>query len=97
MDYLQIREDFKLAYHRWLNYNRKLTELFDAEDDAALETAMLQARTDKRHLAELAEYARLGFALDAAADKWDIAQQWQARRTAAVVAQVNKDFAAIEC
>jgi hypothetical protein len=97
VDSLQIRENFKLAYHRWLNYNRKLMELFDVAGDAALETAMLQARTEKRHLAELGEYARLGLALDAAEDRWDAAQQWQARRTAAVVAQVNKDFAAIEC
>ena len=97
MDYLQIREDYKLAYHRWLNYNRKLMELFDVEGDAALETAMLQARTDKRHLAELAEYARLGFALDAAGDRWDTAQQFQARRTAEVIAQVNKDIAYLEC
>ena len=97
VDYLQHRENYKLAYHRWLNFNRRLMELFDVEGDAALETAMLQARTDKRHLAELAEYARLGYALDAAGDKWDAAQQWQARRTAATIAQVNKDFATIEC
>jgi len=97
VDYLQIREDFKLAYHRWLNYNRRLMELFDVVGDAALETAMLRARTDKRHLTELAEYARLGLALDAAEDRWDAAQQWQARRTAAVVAQVNRDHQSIEC
>ncbi len=97
MDHLQIRENFKLAYHRWLNYNRKLMELFDVEGDAALETAILQARTNKRHLAELAEYARLGVALDAADKQWDTAQQWQARRTAAVVAQVNRDISRLEC
>ena len=97
MDYLQIRENFKLAYHRWLNYNRKLMELFDVVGDAALETAILQARTNKRHLPELAEYARLGVALDAADKQWDTAQQWQARRTAAVVAQVNRDISRLEC
>jgi hypothetical protein len=31
MDYLQIREDYKLAYHRWLNYNPKPMELFEVE------------------------------------------------------------------
>lgn len=97
MDYLQHRENYKLAYHRWLNYNRRLMELFEVEGDAALETAMLQARTERRHLTELAEYARLGYALDAAGDKWDAAQQWQARRTAATIAQVNKDHQLIEC
>lgn len=97
MDYLAIREDYKLAYHRWLNFNQRLMELFAVEGDAALETAMLQARTDKRHLAELAEYARLGFALDAAGDRWDTAQAFQARRTAEVSAQVNKDISLLEC
>jgi hypothetical protein len=97
MDYLRIREAYRLSYYKWLAYNRRLMELFGVEGDAALETAMLQARTDKRHLAELAEYARLGYALDAAGDKWDAAQQWQARRTAATIAQVDKDFATIEC
>jgi hypothetical protein len=58
---------------------------------------MLLARTDTRHLAELAEYARLGFALDVAGDRWDTAQAFQARRTAEVIAQVNKDIAYLEC
>lgn len=96
MEYLQIREDYKLAYYRWLNYNRHLMEVFDVEGDAALETAMLQARTEKRHLDLLSEYSRLGYEFDAAGDKWDSAQEWQARRTA-VAAQVNKDFSRIEC
>jgi hypothetical protein len=97
VDYLQYRENYKVAYYKWLAYNRKLLELFAVTDDAELETAMLQARTDKRHLPELGEYARLGYALDAAGDKWDAAQQWQARRTAATIAQINKDHSLIEC
>jgi hypothetical protein len=96
MDYLQIREDYKLAYHRWLNFNQRLMDLVDVVGDAALETAMLKARSEKRHLELLNEYSRLGYAFDAAGDKWDAAQQWQARRTA-VAAQVNKDFSLIEC
>jgi hypothetical protein len=96
MDYLQIREDYLVSYHRWLNFNQRLMDLFDVVGDAALETAMLKARTEKRHLELLSEYSRLGYEFDAAGDKWDSAQQWQARRTA-VAAQVNKDFSRIEC
>lgn len=97
MDYLQIRENYRLSYHRWLNFNQRLMELFDVVGDAALETAMLKARSEKRHLELLNEYSRLGYEFDAAGDKWDAAQQWQARRTAAAVAQVNKDLSLLEC
>jgi hypothetical protein len=97
MDYLQIREDYRLAYHRWLNFNQRLMGLFDVVGDAALETAMLKARSEKCHLELLNEYSRLGYEFDAAGDRWDAAQQWQARRTAAAVAQVNKDLSLIEC
>ncbi len=97
MDYLQHRENYKLAYHRWHAMNQRLMDLFDVVDDAALEGAMLKARTEKRHLELLAEYHRLGLALDAAGDRWDTAQQWQARRTAATLAQVNRDLQLIDC
>lgn len=97
MDYLQHRENYKLAYHRWFAMNQRLMALFDVVGDAALEDAMLQARTEKRHLDLLSEYNRLGLALDAAGDKWDAAQQWQARRTAAALAQVNRDHQLIDC
>lgn len=90
MDYLQIREDYLVSYHRWLNFNQRLMDLFDVVGDAALETAMLKARSEKRHLELLSEYSRLGHEFDAAGDKWDAAQ-------AAVAAQVNKDFSLIEC
>lgn len=97
MDYLQIRENYKLAYHRWLAFNRRLMNLFDVEGDAALEGAMLKARADRRHLELLSEYARLGHEFDAAGDRWDAAQEHQARRTAAVIAQVDRDHSLIEC
>jgi len=97
MDYLQHRENYKIAYHRWLNLNKRLMELFNVSSDAALEESMLQARTRKTHLEVMSEYALLGYQLDAAGDRWDAAQQWQSRRNAAATNQLNKDFQLIEC
>ncbi len=45
-------------------------ELFNVSSDAALEEAMLQARTSKTHLEVMSEYALLGYQLDAACDRW---------------------------
>ena len=70
MDYLQHRENYKIAYHRWLNLNKRLMELFNVSSDAALEESMLQARTSKTHLEVMSEYALLGHQLDAAGDRW---------------------------
>jgi hypothetical protein len=78
-DYLACRERYKTAYHRWDNYARHLCELFGCSF-ADLEQAILQARTERRHLAEIAEYARLSNLLDAASDEWDRAQQHILRR-----------------
>jgi hypothetical protein len=47
---------------------------------ADLERAILDARTERRHLAEIADYARLSNALDATSDAWDRAQEQILRR-----------------
>jgi len=79
VNYLQKREAYKLAYHRWDNYARHLCDLF-ACSFADLEQHILQARTERRHLEEIAEYARLSNMLDVASDEWDAAQQRILRR-----------------
>lgn len=95
MDFLRIREEYKIAYHRWENCANELCTIFHC-DFANLEMALLGARGNHRHMALIQEYARLGIALDAAADRWDTAQLLQSRLTAATQ-QVNHDLKTIEC
>jgi hypothetical protein len=91
MDFLQIREDYKLAYHRWEQCAEKLCHILHC-DFATLEQALL-VPSGHRHAALVQEYARLGIALDQASDKWDTAQMLQSRATAAV----NRDLQTVEC
>jgi hypothetical protein len=74
MNYLQKRERYKTCFHQWDNYARHLCDLFSCSF-ADLEMHLLKARTERRHLAEINEYARLSNMLDAASDEWDAAQQ----------------------
>ena len=76
---------------------QRLKELFHATDDGDLELAMLEARGQRRHLDLLNQYALLSTAFDKAGDQWDTVQEQQARRTAEIIAQVNKDIAHLEC
>ena len=91
MDYLQIRENYKLAYGRWEQCAEKLCQMLHC-DFATLEQALL-VPSGHRHAALVQEYARLGIALDQASDRWDTAQLLQSRATAAV----NRDLLLLEC
>lgn len=96
MDFLGVREQYKLAFHRWDNMQKRLCELLHC-DFPGLEQALLEARAKRRYDALIGEYACLSFELDKASDAWDIAQQHIARRTAAATAQLNRDLANIDC
>lgn len=91
MDFLQIREDYKLAYHRWEQCAEKLCQMLHC-DFATLEQELL-VPSGHRQAALVQEYARLGIALDQVSDRWDTAQMLQSRATAAV----NRDLQLIEC
>lgn len=90
MDFLDVRERYKIAYHRWDNAQGQLCRSLGCTFPT-LEQAMLQARNDPRHSAAIAEYGRLSIALDQAASAWDTAQAFIARR------QLDKDLALIDC
>ncbi len=92
MDYLSVRETYKVAHHRWLALNKQLLELFNVDDDATLELAMLKARTKRLHLEKIAEYAKLSLEYDKAADQWDSAQLLQQANK-----QLNRDLSLLEC
>lgn len=78
-DYLACRERYKVCYHQWDNCARRLCELWNCSF-ADIEEQILRARTERRHLTEIAEYARLSNILDVASDEWDKAQQRILRR-----------------
>jgi len=96
VDYLSVRETYKLAFHRWDAYQKLLCERFGC-DFADLEQKLLEARKDRRVEPMIQQYAKLGIELDAASDHWDIMQATQARRTASATAQLNRDLAALDC
>lgn len=95
MDYLREREQYRLAYGKWLAMGSRLKALFEVSSDADLELAMAAHRGIHQDL--IAQYGVLSVEFDRAADKWDTAQLWQAKRTAAATKAVNRDLQLIEC
>ena len=93
MDFLQIREEYRLAYHRWEQCANHLCTLLHC-DFGDLEQCLLESG---RHYGQLVQqYSRLGIALDKASDRWDTAQMLQARATLATN-QLNHDLQLLEC
>jgi len=95
MDYLAIREAYKLAYHKWDQFQQKLCGLLDCEF-AELEEKLTEVRSDRRWAGLIQEYAQLHLTLDAADRRWEIAQAFVARSNA-INAQLNKDIALLDC
>lgn len=97
MDFLAIREEYKLAFHRWRNFQDRLKEQLGVATDWELEEQLLHIRDGHKLWPMATEYSRLTLAFDQASDRWDTAQMWQARRTAACIAQLDRDVKAIDC
>jgi hypothetical protein len=95
VDFLQIRETYKIALHRWANFQQRLIEATGAHDAADLEVKLLEQRD--RLAGPIAEYGRLDEALDKASRNWETAQLLLAKRTAAATAQVNRDLQSLDC
>lgn len=95
MDYLSVRENYKVALHRWANFRQRLIDKTGARDAAELEILL----TEQRHrlAGPIAEFARLDQALDQASQQWEAVQLAQAKRTAAATAQINRDIRRLEC
>jgi hypothetical protein len=97
VDYLKIRENYRVALVRWSRAEDQLKTLLGATDAADLEMKLLDARRDRRLQEQISNFARLGIELDRASDQWDTAQMLQARKTAAATAQLDKDLRALDC
>ena len=91
MEFLQFRENYKLAYHRWENCANQLCNLLNC-DLANLEEHLLLPK-GHQYWPLAQEYAALSIALDIASDKWDTAQMVEAR----IIASLNRDLQLLEC
>lgn len=94
MDYLASREAYKVALHRWANFQQRLIEATGARDAADLERKLLEQRD--RLAGPIAEFARLDQALDLACRRFDD-QLLLAKRTAAATEQLNRDLELLDC
>jgi hypothetical protein len=95
MDYLSARENYKVALHRWGNFQQRLIELTGARDAGDMEVKLVEQHA--RLAGPIAEFGRLDQALDLASRKWEAAQLLLAKRTAAATAQVDRDLQLIDC
>jgi len=95
VDYLSTREAYKVALHRWANFQQRLIEATGSRDAADLERKLLEQRD--RLAGPIAEFARLDQALDLACRRFDAAQHLLAKRTAAATEQLNRDLQLLDC
>ena len=98
-NYLECREAYQVEYHRYCRLENMLKEALGASDAGDLEQKMLEARSQKRHPAStlIALYNEQGAAFDKAASLFDVAEDLQKRKVAAVQAQVQKDLVNLDC
>jgi len=98
-DYLSCREHYQVEFHRYCRLENMLKEALSASDAGDLERKMLEARSQKRHPAStlIALYNEQGGIFDAAASLFDVAEDLQKRKVAAVQAQVQKDLVNLDC
>lgn len=97
MDYLQLREEYKVALHRSCNYEAQLMERYGATCAAHLESLLQEQRSSPEVQAAISEMTRLDLELDKAADRYDTARMWAERRAAAAQKQLDKVFATTDC
>jgi hypothetical protein len=90
VDYLSARENYKVALHRWGNFQQRLIELTGARDAGDMEVKLVEQHA--RLAGPIAEFGRLDQALDLASRKWEAAQLLLAKRTAAATAQVTATY-----
>jgi hypothetical protein len=96
--YLEIREAYLRAAARLRNYEEELCTLLGASDaGASLEQKMLEARTEGRHLQDIATLHALGVAADKASDALDVVTERQRRRVAKQQAEFDESIRRLEC
>lgn len=94
-DYLDARQQFLKAMAKYANQEKHLFMLFDVDNAAALDSAMLESPT--RHAEEKQKLNTLGLAFDYASQVHDLAKKHQQKKIAIQQAELNRDLKNLEC
>lgn len=92
-NYLTAREHYLIARAKYNRHEAFLQDLLGATDTgASLEAAMLEARTEGKHLEPIMKLSILGTELDKASNALDLATELQRRKIAAQEAAFNQNI-----
>ena len=98
-NFLETREEFRLEMHRLSRLEAQLMELLQADDSAALEMAMLRARSEKNHpaLVLIELYNQQSIITDRVSLKMDCAVALQKQRVEHQQRTLDRDLQQIDC
>ena len=98
-DFLETREEFRLEMHRLSRLEKQLMELLEADDSAALEMAMLKARSQKNHpaLVLIELFNQQSIIFDRVSLKMDFAIALQKQRVEHQERELDRDLQQLEC
>ena len=98
-NFLETREEFRLEMHRLSRLEKQLMELLQADDSAALEMAMLKARSEKNNPAQvlIELFNQQSIIFDRASLKMDCAVALQKQRVEHQQREFDKTFQSIDC
>ena len=98
-NFLETREEFRLEMHRLSRLEKQLMELLQADDSAALEMAMLKARSQKNHpaLVLIELFNQQSIIFDRVSLKMDCAIALQKQRVEHQQRTLDRDLQQIEC
>ena len=98
-NFLETREEYRLEMHRLSRLEKQLMELLEVDDAAAMEMAMLKARSEKNHpaLVLIELYNQQSIIFDRASLKMDCAVALQKQRVEHQQKELNQSFLSIDC
>ena len=98
-NFLETREEFRLEMHRLSRLEAQLMELLQADDSAALEMAMLKARSQKNHpaLVLIELFNQQSIIFDRVSLKMDFAIALQKQRVEHQQRTLDRDLQQLEC
>jgi hypothetical protein len=95
-DYLNSRENYLVAFHKYKLFGASLREKLGATSDAEMEEAFMDPQTRSRFGADIQHYSELGIEFDAASTTHDLATEIQRRFVAQQQAELNTTISSLE-
>ena len=98
-NFLETREEYRLEMHRLSRLEKQLMELLGVDDTAAMEMAMLKARSEKNNPAQvlIELYNQQSQIFDRASLKMDCAVALQKQRVEHQQRELDRDLSTVEC